>query len=226
MKRGKRALCLLLAVVMVCMLLPAPQPANAEWGDGESCFVCDGYLDENNCCQGCGGVHAEDVNSDCYFAMHCKDCGECFLLVPGCAKCGRCETCCGYRCSECDEFFCDNPEAYCETCGMCEACAEAESLHCALCMECFLGEICDECGLCDLCQEELRSEGGGHCPVCGECMYGLFGEYSEDNLCPIHGDEHCINCYEEYQCEQCGECFAGEEDSFCLFCGQIGRAHV
>ena len=94
MKRFRRMLCLILVLVMLLTMFPTMRltPAvHAEWGDGESCFVCDGYLDENNCCQGCGGVHAEDVNSDCYNAMHCKDCGECFLLVSGCAKCGRCE---------------------------------------------------------------------------------------------------------------------------------------
>ena len=222
MKRFRRMLCLILVLVMLMTMFPTMRltPAvHAEWGDGESCFVCDGYLDENNCCQGCGGVHAEDVNSDCYNAMHCKDCGECFLLVSGCAKCGRCEDCCGYRCDGCGDYFCDDQDNYCETCGLCESCAEDENLHCIMCMECCLGELCESCGLCVFCQEEMRSVGGGHCEVCDACLYDVYGDISEDNNCPVHGEDHCYACYEEFQCEQCGDCYAGEEDSLCQFCG-------
>jgi hypothetical protein len=85
MKRIKRWTSLLLVLVMLLTMFPTMRltPAvHAEWGDGESCFVCDGYLDYQNCCQGCGGVHAEDVNSECYNAMHCQDCGECLKKCP------------------------------------------------------------------------------------------------------------------------------------------------
>gem|GEM_PF-1888815 len=184
----------------------------APYGDGESCFWCDGYLDYTNCCQGCGGVHA---TGECYEKTHCDECGACFLNEDFCAECRKCLNCCDYVCSVCEGQFHPRQDEYCTACGMCIVCAIDECMHCNLCLACD-ASVCDGCGLCIDCQEEQFANGGGHCPSCGACMYDEFGSISNENLCPEHGDEHCKLCYEESFCEQCEACAV--DDGLCTYC--------
>ena len=221
-----RVLALLLCMIFVITLLPAP--AHADYEDGMDCPECGKYhWDDWLACDECG------ICIDCIDEFHfCKDCEDCCYNKEVCQGCGMCEDCilicpdCGEHCADCDDYTC-------LACGRCSGCnADTVCYVCFnTCFECENHQQCGNCykcrdcvdDICDDCEEHCTDCDDGFCWNCGTCS-----SCNGDTTCPdCHEscDECNEGCYECHRCpdctitcEDCGELCMECDDGFCLGC--------
>ncbi len=187
---------LLIAALMTGPLTPV---GFAAWEDGQECWLCGHYHWDEYMCGMCGACSAECTNANCCVATHCNECGTCLETEVFCTECRHCESCYlgeGWHCNKCQDptkCFYTNESGLCGSCWGCEDC---------------VGTICDSCGFCEDCQE---SEGGMHCPDCGNC-------YASVEECRFDSGTHCEECC--VICETCEACLYEDGIFLCDYCGQ------
>ena len=189
----------------------------------DTCYACDDCINdlEYHCalCGACSEAGYE-VCTDCNTCMncqieagtHCGECGECLESGTQCSEHpfemyqeDHCADC-GLKCPGCgDECYLDEYyDIYCEEHEACVACAADAGLHCTECYGCYEDELC--CGKC----YECGQESGDHCPECGIHF----------DWCETGGEgTHCVECAEEFICEQCNGCTWCNGTEFCDECG-------
>lgn len=189
----------------------------------DTCYACDDCINdlEYHCalCGACSEAGYE-VCTDCNTCMncqieagtHCGECGECLESGTQCSEHpfemyqeNHCADC-GLKCPGCgDECYLDEYyDIYCEEHEACVACAADAGLHCTECYGCYEDELC--CGKC----YECGQESGDHCPECGIHF----------DWCETGGEgTHCVECAEEFICEQCNGCTWCNGTEFCDECG-------
>ena len=194
----------------------------------EECNHCWHCWDWYTHCIRCGGHDVEHcrrcrengryVCLDCHDSdVLCDECGECFSYDQ--YKCtgnnkdeaNHCALHC-MICDGCGDCFTENASEWCELCNMCNECAYSNYRHCQECGDCLqdTGHCQNTNFYCPDCCESLF-----HCEICGECI-GL----DPDKWCETSGrGGHCMSCYEENACEQCGVCFICEILEGCPECG-------
>ena len=192
----------------------------------EECHQCWRDFDWYEHCLRCG-AHTTDLCQGCmeHLAFACYDCHGDEMLCDYCGYCiawpdYQCDGAnpegaqhCSLHCLICDvchNCFAENDNEYCEYCLMCYDCAYNLARHCQSCGECL--ETTGRCavGYCPDCCESLF-----HCELCGEHVGGGSAGWCSGSY--VGG--HCIECYAENCCEQCGVCFICEVMEECPDCG-------
>ncbi len=153
--------------------------------------------------------------------FHCQKCTGCFEgdveLCEGSRIEGMdlCIDCCmdeGCHCDYCREHI---PEGY-----MCED----EGDHCLDCAYGSGAQFCDSCGVyyCPLCEDDWPFNYLDN--ICDSCVEDKMMrcpecERVEESLdwCEDDG-KHCIECCQDYICEQCGHCGLALDLEFCTDC--------
>ena len=189
----------------------------------DTCYACiDCINDLGYHCALCGACNegGYEVCTDCNTCMncqqdagtHCAECGECLESGSQCSEhpfemyqenhCADCALKCPGCGDEC--YFDENYDIYCEEHEACVVCAADAGLHCTECYGCYEDELC--CGKC----YECGQDSGDHCPECGIHF----------DWCETGGEgTHCVECAEEYICEQCNGCTWCNGTEFCDECG-------
>lgn len=180
-----------------------------------SCGLCDECADWCDTCEMHAACAAEAE-------LHCPDCLKCGEGEVILCDCGLCEECGDAWCENCEQHIECHTDYICVDCGECFADDDTGCEHCRDCIE-SEGYACDECGVCyvcegiDLCENcgtangvcfDCAMDNGYHCPECGNC-------YDEVDQCD-DGEDHCQDCC--LICEECGECFLGDEMNVCDDC--------
>ena len=205
---------------------------NEAFPEDEICDIChlctNCMVDSENHCINCS-KHVDDTCDTCLCCdncrdtihSHCKSCGGCLMDASPCpvhdyepgGDNNHCEDCMvQYTCINCETCYYGEDSDMCHICYLCEDCWSSTEYHCDDCGDHF-EELCEDCMLCESCIET----NGTHCEICGACMESA-------DQCPNHpyspGQEnHCADC-SYLVCNDCGECFDYDPDSFCEECFQ------
>ena len=169
------------------------------------CHLCeDCWETSDEHCSNCL-KHSDEMCYECTFCeqcaqdygIHCEGCTLCMEAIDECPshpyEGGQDNHCydCALICNNCGDCFYDQPELFCDECHQCLVCCIINDYHCSNCIDCYIGEVCEHCNFCP----ECAIDEGYNCDTCGE--------HTED-WCADGGDgTHCVDCAEEFLCEEC-----------------------
>lgn len=128
------------------------------------------------------------------------------LNTPYCEECYH-----GNLCENCHSGI-GEAWGWCNTCCLCSDCFDSFE-HCHQCAQC--NQLCSDCEdagiyICENCHSP-----DSDCPGCGKCLYALM---QGGPICEDFGARHCVECDEEWICEECGDCFFNNQALFCSEC--------
>ena len=185
------------------------------------CHLCeDCWETSDEHCSNCL-KHPDEMCYECTFCeqcaqdygIHCEGCTLCMEVIEECPshpyEGGQDNHChdCALICNDCGDCFYDQPEQFCDECHQCLVCCIINDYHCSNCIDCHMGEVCEHCNFCP----ECAIDEGYHCDTCGE---------HTDDWCADGGEgTHCVDCAEEFLCEDCERCSRCTELEFCPDCG-------
>ena len=197
--------------------------------EAQHCAVC--HACDPEWCHACTEERTDSSGSYCLcmsccedLEMHCVDCGGCYTSgdVEICwgSDWNICIDCCtdeGNHCDECDAHVVD----------WCWATGDGNR-HCKYCMLENSGFMeCIICGdvWCEWCGEGAEFDRGDYVGICESCIdnRNLWCPYCETvdeglEWCP-DGGEHCIDCCEQWLCDNCGRCTEALGIDVCPDCG-------